>query len=44
MNDGKVRSLRPQANGDLEAVLRDGTALPVSRSYRERVTTKWERG
>jgi len=44
VNDGKVRSLRPQANGDLEAVLRDGTALPVSRSYRERVTTKWERG
>jgi len=44
VNDRKVRSLRPQASGDLEAVLRDGTALPVSRSYRERVTTKWERG
>ena len=44
VNDRKVRSVRPQANGDLEAVLRDGTAIPVSRSHRERVTTKWERG
>ncbi|HKA23753.1 MAG TPA: LytTR family DNA-binding domain-containing protein [Candidatus Eisenbacteria bacterium] len=44
VNDRKVRSLRPQASGDLEAVLRDGTALPVSRTYRERVTTKWEKG
>jgi two-component system LytT family response regulator len=42
VHDLRVRSLRPQATGELEAVLEDGTALPVGRSYRERVLAKWQ--
>jgi two-component system LytT family response regulator len=41
VNDDRVRALRPQPGGELEAVLEDGTALPVGRSYREGVLTKW---
>jgi len=41
VNDDRVRALRPQASGELEAVLEDGTALPVGRSYREGVLAKW---
>jgi len=41
VNDDRVRSLRTQAGGELEAVLEDGTALPVGRSYREGVIAKW---
>jgi two-component system LytT family response regulator len=41
VNDDRVRALRPQPGGELEAVLADGTALPVGRSYREGVLAKW---
>jgi two-component system LytT family response regulator len=44
VNDRRLRALRPQASGEMEAVLLDGTALPIGRSYRERVTAKWQRG
>ncbi|NOT35111.1 MAG: response regulator transcription factor [Candidatus Eisenbacteria bacterium] len=37
VNLERVRSLRPTASGDLEAVLVDGTTLPISRSHRGRI-------
>lgn len=44
VNLDRLRSLRPTASGDLEAVLADGTELPVSRTYRAQVTARFERG
>jgi two-component system LytT family response regulator len=33
----RVREIRPEGRGDGEVLLDDGTALPMSRSYRERI-------
>jgi two-component system LytT family response regulator len=33
----RIRELRPQSNGDYRVYLRDGTQLPLSRTYREQV-------
>lgn len=38
-----VRAIRPTATGELEVVLLDGTVLPVSRSYRDRLMERGER-
>lgn len=42
VNDRKVRAVRPMGGGELQAVMIDGTALPVGRSYRLQVTSKWQ--
>jgi DNA-binding LytR/AlgR family response regulator len=35
----RIRSCRTDASGDLEVVLRDGRALKVGRSFRDRLST-----
>ena len=37
VNLGRIRELRPQANREFVVVLRDGTQLRLSRSYRDRL-------
>lgn len=44
VNLDRLRSLRPTASGDLEAVLADGTVLAVSRTYRARLTAMLDGG
>jgi two-component system LytT family response regulator len=34
----RIREFRPLASGDYSAILRDGTSLTLSRTYRERVS------
>jgi two-component system LytT family response regulator len=36
----RIRELRPQSNGDYRIYLRDGTQLPLSRTYREQVLAR----
>jgi two-component system LytT family response regulator len=40
---GRVKELRVTASGDYEAVLRDGTALGVSRMYRDKLQERLRR-
>jgi two-component system LytT family response regulator len=35
----RIRELRPQSNGDYRVYLKDGTQLPLSRTYREQALT-----
>jgi two-component system LytT family response regulator len=44
VNLDRVASIRAQASGQLEAVLRDGTVLPVGRAYRDGLTRRWHDG
>jgi len=44
INQTRVRAVRQQPLGDVEVVLRDGTALPVGRSYRASVCARWQGG
>jgi two-component system, LytTR family, response regulator len=39
VNLARIRELRPQANREFTVVLRDGTQLRLSRSYRDRLAT-----
>jgi two-component system LytT family response regulator len=39
VNLSRIRELRPQANREFTVVLRDGTQLRLSRSYRDRLAT-----
>jgi two-component system, LytTR family, response regulator len=43
VNLARIRELRPQANREFTVVLRDGTQLRLSRSYRDRLATLIQR-
>jgi LytTr DNA-binding domain len=38
---GRIREIRPLANGDSELILHDGRELRASRSYREALRKRW---
>jgi two-component system LytT family response regulator len=44
VNLDRVRAVRPAEDGDFEIVLRDGRTLRLGRSYRARVTERWQGG
>ena len=42
VNRARVRAVRTQATGELAIELESGTLLPVGRSYRARVSERWQ--
>jgi two-component system LytT family response regulator len=42
VNLERVRAVRPAEDGDFEIVLRDGRTLALGRTYRARVTERWQ--
>ena len=42
VNLARVHAVRPGAGDDFEIVLHDGRTLPLGRSYRARVTERWQ--
>ena len=42
VNLSRVRAVRPGEDGDFEVVLHDGRALRLGRTYRARVTERWQ--
>jgi two-component system, LytTR family, response regulator len=44
VNLARVRSVRPGEDDDFEIVLHDGRTLPLGRTYRARVTERWQGG
>jgi two-component system LytT family response regulator len=44
VNTERIKELQPWANGEYVVILRNGTRLPLSRSYRDKLQERLGRG